>query len=54
MLGEVLEMAIVLDRAAALEESGRFGRVETCQIFPDKVSMRNLAIVAFPSNTGSA
>lgn len=46
MVGEVLEMAVVLDRAALLEESGRFGRVRTCRLFGDDVSMRNLCIEA--------
>lgn len=48
MLGEVLEMAIVLDRATRLEESGAFRRVARLRLFPDEVSPRNLCIVGIP------
>lgn len=40
-----LEMAIVLDRAAVLEEAGF--NVATCRIWPDDISARNLCIVAW-------
>jgi hypothetical protein len=48
MLGEILEIAIVLDRAVYLEESGLFSKVDVCRLFPDDVSMRNLTILAYP------
>lgn len=47
MVGEILEVAIVLDRAALLEECGRFRVVKTCRIFDDLVSPRNLSIIAY-------
>jgi hypothetical protein len=49
MLGEVLEMAIVLDRAVFLQESGLFGEVRVCRLFTEDVSMRNLAVLAYPT-----
>jgi SAM-dependent methyltransferase len=48
MLGEVLEQAVVLDRAAVLEEAG-YLNVRTLRMFPDDISMRNLGIVAYPT-----
>lgn len=45
-LGMILEMAVVLDRASLLADSGRFASVNTMRLFPEFVSMRNLAIVA--------
>jgi SAM-dependent methyltransferase len=44
MLGRLLELAIVLDRAELLEEAGHAVNVEV--LFPPEVSPRNLAIVA--------
>lgn len=46
LAGEALEMAIVLDRAAMLEEAG-FRRVATCRVWGDNVSVRNLCCVAW-------
>jgi hypothetical protein len=46
LLGEVMEMAVALDRAAALEECGRFALVKTSRMFGEDVSMRNIAVVA--------
>lgn len=45
LAGEVLEMLIVLDRAALLEEA--FGEVRTCRVWGDDVSVRNLACFAW-------
>lgn len=45
LAGEVLEMLIVLDRAAMLEEA--FGEVRTCRVWGDDVSVRNLACFAW-------
>jgi hypothetical protein len=44
MVGRLLELAIVLDRAARFEESGH--RVEVSRIFTSDLSPRNLGIVA--------
>jgi hypothetical protein len=44
MVGRVLELAIVLDRAAHLEEAGH--RVTVGPLFPSRLSPRNLGIVA--------
>lgn len=41
----MLEMAVVLDRAACLEDAGF--SVSTCRIWPDDVSARNLCCVAW-------
>lgn len=41
----LLEMAVVLDRAARLEQAGFF--VSTCRIWPDDISPRNLSCVAW-------
>lgn len=46
LAGEALEMALVLDRAAKLEEAG-FRHVATCRIWGDDVSVRNLCCVAW-------
>jgi hypothetical protein len=46
MLGRLMELAIVLDRACALEESGYAVRVE--EIFPAAAPPRNLAIIGWP------
>ncbi|PXF45878.1 hypothetical protein BWQ96_04313 [Gracilariopsis chorda] len=43
--GEILEMAIVLDRAARLEE--QFHTVRTMRVWPESVSVRNQAIAAW-------
>lgn len=45
--GQALEMAIVLDRAAALEESGEFKKVVTCRPWSEDVSSRNLCCVGW-------
>lgn len=42
-----LEMAIVLDRAAVLQEAGF--QVATCRLWDDSISARNLCIVAWRS-----
>lgn len=47
MTGQVLEMAIVLDRAAVLEERGDFKKVVTCRPWSENVSSRNLCCVAW-------
>ena len=44
LLGRLLELALVLDRAVALEEAGHAVRVEPA--FPAQVSPRNLALLA--------
>lgn len=44
MLGRVVELAVVLDRATHLEESGH--EVRVVPVFPASISPRNLAIVA--------
>lgn len=44
MVGRVLELAIVLDRAARLEEAGH--RVEVSRMFASRLSPRNLGIAA--------
>jgi SAM-dependent methyltransferase len=44
MVGRVLELAIVLDRAARLEEAGH--RVEVSRMFESRLSPRNLGIAA--------
>jgi SAM-dependent methyltransferase len=44
MLGRVIELSVVLDRAAYLEDHGHAVRVEP--LFPQSVSPRNLAILA--------
>ena len=46
VLGRLMEMAIVLDRACALEERGYAVRVE--EIFPAAATPRNLAIMGWP------
>jgi len=46
-LGRLMELAIVLDRACALEEQGYAVRVE--EIFPAATTPRNLAIIGWPS-----
>jgi hypothetical protein len=45
MLARPLEIAVVLDRAAALEESGTF-RAHVCTLFERSVSPRNVALFA--------
>lgn len=45
LAGEMLEMLVVLDRAAKLEET--FVKVRTCRVWDDGVSVRNLACVAW-------
>ena len=47
MIGRVLEVALVVDRAVALEERGY--RVEVRQVFDATISPRNLGILALPS-----
>lgn len=51
LAGEVMEMAIILDRAAVLEECGRFSQVRTCRVWGDSVSVRNLGCVAWREGT---
>lgn len=46
LAGQVLEMALVLDRAAVLEEAG-FENVLTCRVWPPTVSPRNLCCAAW-------
>lgn len=43
--GEILEMAIVLDRAARLEEA--FDTVRTTRLWPESVSVKNMGIAAW-------
>lgn len=45
LAGEVLEMLVVLDRAARLQEA--FVEVRTCRVWGDAVSVRNLGCVAW-------
>lgn len=45
LASEVLEMLIVLDRAAALEDA--FVNVRTCRMWGDSVSVRNLGCLAW-------
>jgi hypothetical protein len=44
MLGPVVELSVVLDRACALAEAGR--RVRVVRLFDEETSPRNLAIIA--------
>ena len=48
MIGDILEMAIVLDRAARLEESEQYHDVLRIRVFPDEISPRNLCLIALP------
>lgn len=47
LAGDVMEMAVVLDRAAVLEESRKFSQVRTCRVWGDAVSVRNLGCIAW-------
>lgn len=51
VLGDLLELAVVLDRAAALHEAGL--RTAALTAFPMHASDRNLAIVAAPARLAS-
>jgi hypothetical protein len=52
MLGPILELAIVLDRARALEETGY--ELELVRLFPHEASPRNLFVLAWPPTDGAA